>query len=787
MAKITIPPVESQFNTAAQLTSRFKQIENELNNKVLYRANPVNEPNAMSNDLDMNSRRILNLPAPILQNEPVRLQDLNEVVGVSAGKFRTNTTYLTFTDQDNNIWLNFNNTNLAAATGPLMANRLTFPITTSGMTLPRQRLAGNSLSGTGVGPINAIAVDDTLEFNSAASTVGLSQEWKDRINSTSGLTPEDRVRIDNAMDRRYFTGAAPIFTIGSGIEPGSANLIFNRAGFRTEVSDMLAITNPVTAGMRATASSLLGNGQAVDGALENIKLGQGLFFSVNPSTADRTLNASFTLGSSTFQTNAPFLTFSNPTSSQVSLDYSVPNGHIMGNLRTSGTNNTPYNIPIADLASTVLAQPVAIEGTNIQVAGTSLVGRSLPTVGPIERVGLALGLSFTGGNIGVDRAWMANSAFSTNVPWLTFGAGVLPNGAVTFNVNETGLRAYVLNDTPLAWTDFNIPLPAQRLVGNPTGTNGNQIQNIGLGTGLQFNNNNLQADIPTIATAVGTQLGLQSMAYVPAPTSGMGPSLYSGTTGTWTELSAQPRGNLVAGQNVILTGNITGRLYGSGDVTIQASGGGGGGGGGVSTVTSLDPFINVDNTDIENPKVSWVPGTDIGAVGWTGTANHVVAYNSAGAMVSVPRSGLGTSMSSANDVGASANNFSRNTTTGRRTIASVQDASNATVLEADPTANRWYGYHKTTGAVGGKVEFWTSGNFNPASMQQEQPNSMSVTYRADGLPDVVTEVYPSGTRTEAYTYNAQGLVNTVTYTAGATVRVETYTYTNGRLTGMTAT
>jgi len=51
-------------------------------------------PNHMEADLDMNSNRILNLPEPATDNEPVRLQDLTGIVGGSGGS-PVNASYLT--------------------------------------------------------------------------------------------------------------------------------------------------------------------------------------------------------------------------------------------------------------------------------------------------------------------------------------------------------------------------------------------------------------------------------------------------------------------------------------------------------------------------------------------------------------------------------------------------------------------------------------------------------------------------------------------------------------------
>jgi len=60
MAKVTINDIVAQFASSTEINNRFQQIEDELNNNVLYRNNPVGEPNTMANDLDMGTYNILN-------------------------------------------------------------------------------------------------------------------------------------------------------------------------------------------------------------------------------------------------------------------------------------------------------------------------------------------------------------------------------------------------------------------------------------------------------------------------------------------------------------------------------------------------------------------------------------------------------------------------------------------------------------------------------------------------------------------------------------------------------
>lgn len=61
MAKVTVSNITSGYASTTALNNAFSTLEEELNDKVLYRDNPTGEPNQMENDLDMNGYSILNL------------------------------------------------------------------------------------------------------------------------------------------------------------------------------------------------------------------------------------------------------------------------------------------------------------------------------------------------------------------------------------------------------------------------------------------------------------------------------------------------------------------------------------------------------------------------------------------------------------------------------------------------------------------------------------------------------------------------------------------------------
>jgi hypothetical protein len=89
MSKVVLDTVTGGYALSV-INDNFQKVEDALNNQVLYRDNVTGEPNAMSDDLDMNSKRIYNLPTPALASEAARLQDVqNAVTGAKAANLVT--------------------------------------------------------------------------------------------------------------------------------------------------------------------------------------------------------------------------------------------------------------------------------------------------------------------------------------------------------------------------------------------------------------------------------------------------------------------------------------------------------------------------------------------------------------------------------------------------------------------------------------------------------------------------------------------------------------------------
>lgn len=75
MAKITLSPIASTTDIS-KINSNFQKIVETLNERVLYRKNVSGESNTVQNDIDLNGKRIINLPQPVSANEAARLADV---------------------------------------------------------------------------------------------------------------------------------------------------------------------------------------------------------------------------------------------------------------------------------------------------------------------------------------------------------------------------------------------------------------------------------------------------------------------------------------------------------------------------------------------------------------------------------------------------------------------------------------------------------------------------------------------------------------------------------------
>lgn len=84
MAKIVLNDIGSGFNRSV-VNDNFDKIEDDLQDRVLYRNNPTGEPNQMEHELDMNGFRIINGGAAASDNDYVTLGQIEAIVQALSG------------------------------------------------------------------------------------------------------------------------------------------------------------------------------------------------------------------------------------------------------------------------------------------------------------------------------------------------------------------------------------------------------------------------------------------------------------------------------------------------------------------------------------------------------------------------------------------------------------------------------------------------------------------------------------------------------------------------------
>ena len=79
MSKIVLTQPTSGYNLAA-INDNFQKIQDEFQNKVLYRNNTSGEANTLATPLDANAQRIINLTAPQSSTDAARLADVQAAI-----------------------------------------------------------------------------------------------------------------------------------------------------------------------------------------------------------------------------------------------------------------------------------------------------------------------------------------------------------------------------------------------------------------------------------------------------------------------------------------------------------------------------------------------------------------------------------------------------------------------------------------------------------------------------------------------------------------------------------
>lgn len=179
MTKLVLDDVPG-VGSLSKINSNFDRVELALQNSVLWRNNPVGEPNSMGSSLDMNNNRIYNLPAPSTANEPARLQDLANVV--SGGSVVVSSGVSAFNSRTGNVVLG--NADVISAVGYTPANVVS-PVFSGTPLAPTPLLSDNSYK---------IATTEYVTNKIASTTAGVST-----VNGRSGAVTLIDTDVANSL------------------------------------------------------------------------------------------------------------------------------------------------------------------------------------------------------------------------------------------------------------------------------------------------------------------------------------------------------------------------------------------------------------------------------------------------------------------------------------------------------------------------------------------------------------------------------------------------------------
>lgn len=229
MAKLSLKNILSGLLSVTQLNGNFTSIENEFNDKVVYRKNPPGEANEMHNPLDMNSNRIVNLPAPQGDTEPARFVDVKNgvnTIDVSVlPSFVGNTDKLLGNDGTNLI---FKKSDIAADT----VSEMTARTKSSLINGERMYVRGHTTISDGGGGVfywSSINTDTADAGNIFSADEGGDGRWL-------------RENIDEAFfDVRHFGGSGVTGSVANALaaaDTAGGGIVFLPAGTYSVTSDM---------------------------------------------------------------------------------------------------------------------------------------------------------------------------------------------------------------------------------------------------------------------------------------------------------------------------------------------------------------------------------------------------------------------------------------------------------------------------------------------------------------------------------------------------------------------
>lgn len=436
MAKLTLNDVENlnnQSSAVATINANSALIEEALENTLSLDGT---EPNEMNADLDMNSSRILNLPAPIDETEPVRLGDLESL---SNGTFQV---------------------------GDLLDVDLTEPLVDGDFLrydADTEKWVNEQSAGTGAAPDSADYLVKTANGSLSAERVvtdntSITWDW-----ATAGQAKAQRAAL-------------------TGDVTASAN-----SNATTIASDAVTFAKM----QNIATNSLIGRDTAGSGDPENILLDDTLSMdgSGNLQRAALTGDVTASAGSNatTIADNAVTLAKMND----------IATSRVIGRV-TSGTGD-PEALTGAQVASLInfndLAD-VSIDGVAtgdiVQYSGTAWINQPVGSFGAPSSADYLVKTA----NAGLSGERVVTDGTSITADWTTPAQVTLKRAALTGDVTASAdSNATTIANDAVTYAKMQNVSAADKLLGRGNGGGSGDVQEITLGTALSMSGTTLNASV----------------------------------------------------------------------------------------------------------------------------------------------------------------------------------------------------------------------------------------------------------------------------------------------------
>lgn len=232
MAKITIDPISGSYASVTALNERFQQLEDVLNDDILWRDGFIGEPNLMTVDLDMNGYNLLNVQdfsSEDLYMGAYATPPSEYSPGVPLSTEHTGVLYFNTTDNSMYVWTGTAWSSLSSAATDASAIAIADAggyYSASNVEDALQDIATSGAAGKGA---NIIGIEDPTSDYASTDVEGALAE----IGPTATQTLENKTMTAPVLNNPVITGSLTV----NGFPVKGFNMLVDPVVLHTDTAD----------------------------------------------------------------------------------------------------------------------------------------------------------------------------------------------------------------------------------------------------------------------------------------------------------------------------------------------------------------------------------------------------------------------------------------------------------------------------------------------------------------------------------------------------------------------